>query len=147
MCRNFFLTVILTSATACGSSMTSPSQVQIPFRVIVAGEPFNATVFGQTVTTDSGIDEQAPPGDYEVSGTFSGQAVTVAFGRSTSAGGVKIGSLRIIDGPGSLPVGISPYQDGCVAVWGGLGPRPETFRVRFTVTTDAAAACIPETAR
>jgi hypothetical protein len=127
--------------------MNSPTVVPISFRVIVAGEPFSATVFGRTVTTDSGIDEQAVPGDYEMSGTFSGQAVIVAFGRGTSAGGVRSGSLKIIEGSGSLPVGFSPYQDGCVAVWGGPGPRPQTFRVRFTVTTDAAMACIPETGK
>jgi hypothetical protein len=125
--------------------MPSPTQVPIPFRVIVAGEPFSATVFGQTVTADNGIDERAVPGDYEVAGTFSGQAVIVAFGRATSAGGVRIGSLQILDGPGSLPVGFSPHQDGCVAVWGGNGPRPQSFRVRFTVTADSASACIPET--
>jgi hypothetical protein len=124
--------------------MNSPTVVPIPFRVIVAGEPFTATVFGRTVTTDSGIDEQVVPGDYEVSGTFSGQAVIVAFGRGTSAGGVRIGSLKIIEGSGSLPVGFSPYQDGCVAIWSGLGPRPQAFRVRFTMTTDAVMACIPE---
>jgi hypothetical protein len=132
---------------ACGGGTTSPTPTPVPFRVIVAGEPFTATVFGRVVTTDNGIDEQAVPGDYEVSGAFSGQAVFVAFGRGTPAGGVKIGSLRIIEGPGSLPTGISPYQDGCVAAWGGAGPRPQTFRVRFTVTTDAASACVPETGR
>jgi hypothetical protein len=147
LCRRGLLPVILVSSAACGSGATSPTPAPVPFRVIVAGEPFTATVFGQTVSTDSGIDEQAIPGEYEVSGAFSGQAVFVAFGRSTSAGGVKIGSLKIVEGPGSLPVGFSPYQDGCVAAWGGLGPRPQTFRVRFTVTTDAANACVPETGK
>ncbi len=145
--RSLFLSLILTTATACGASMTSPTQAPVPFRVVVAGEPFTAAVFGQTVTTDSGLDEQALPGDYEVSGTFSGQAVFVALARGTRAGGVKIGSLKIIDGRGSLPVGFAPYQDGCVAAWGGDGPRPQTFRLRFTVTTDAASACVPETGK
>ena len=55
---------------------------------------------------------------------------------------MRIGSLQILEGPGSIPAGFAPYQDGCVAVWGGEGPRPQSFRVRFTVTTDAAAAVL-----
>jgi hypothetical protein len=129
---------------ACGSNPPAPSAQPVPVRVIVAGEPFTANVAGQVVSADNGVDVEYQPGAHEVSGTFSGELMIVAFGKGTAAGGVLIGSLQILEGPGSLPTGYAPFQDGCVAVWGGQGPRPQAFRVRFTVTTDASRACIPE---
>ena len=131
----------LLCAGACGPS--SPSRL-VPVRVVVAGQPFTASVDGRTVSADGEVDVEYQPGVHEVSGTFSGELMIVAFARGTPAGGVRIGSLQILEGPGSVPTGLAPFQDGCVAVWGGLGSRPQPFRVRFTVTTDAAAACIPE---
>ena len=132
------------SVAACGGSPPSPSAQAIPVRVIVAGEPFTATVAGQPVTVDGAVDVEYQPGNYEVSGMFSGELMIVAFAKGTAAGGVRQDSLQIVEGPGSLPTGYAPFQDGCVAVWGGQGPRPQSFRVRFTVTTDASRACIPE---
>jgi hypothetical protein len=129
---------------ACGNNPPAPSVQPIPVRVIVAGEPFSANVAGQTVSADNGVDVEYQPGAHEVSGTFSGELMIVAFGKGTAAGGVRQGSLQILEGPGSLPTGYAPFQDGCVAGWGGQGPRPQSFRVRFTVTTDASRACIPE---
>jgi hypothetical protein len=143
MIRRALVTLLCFSFTACGGSAMSPSAQPIPVRVIVLGEPFTATVAGQPIALDSALDVEYRPGNYDVSGTYSGQSMIVAFGKATAAGGVRIGSLQILEGPGSLPTSLAPFQDGCVAVWGGQG-RPQSFRVRFTVTTDASRACIPE---
>ena len=124
----------------------SPNSLRIPVRVVLAGEPFAATVEGRVVSNDDGVDVEYTPGTHEVAGTFSGPLMSVTFGKATAAGGVRIGSLSIVEGPGTIPTGVSPAQDGCVAVWGGSAPRPQPFRVRFTVTTDRAVACLPEMA-
>jgi hypothetical protein len=145
MIRPALVLILCLSVAACGDGPMSPSTQPIPVRVIVLGEPFTATVAGQPVSVDSALDVEYRPGNYDVSGTFSGESMIVAFAKGTTAGGVRIGSLQILEGPGSLPeTPIAPFQNGCVAVWGGQGPRPQSFRVRFTVTTDASRACIPE---
>jgi len=94
-----------------------------------AGAPFSAVVNGRTVSADGVFTFDFPPGEHEISGTFSSGLMIIAFSwGSIGRGGVRPGSVRSL-------AGIDPFVDACAVSWGDLSPRQVTFRVRFTVTT------------
>src|SRR5687767_15265214 len=78
---------------------------EIPVRVVLLGEPFEADVAGHTLMSDGPRDLEIPAlyAVQRVSGTFAGDTLVVAFEGGTADGGVKRGSLAITKGPGALP--------------------------------------------
>lgn len=118
--------------SACDKSPTTPSRT-VRVAVGLAGTPFSVSFQGRTVTADGVFFFDLAPGDYDMSGTYTSGVFVVTFSKAGS-GGVRSGSLRSLQGT-------SPLVYSCGASWGSVVPAPQSFRLRFTVTDDALAAC------
>jgi hypothetical protein len=116
---------------------------EVPVRIVLIGEPLNVSATGQNIANDGILNLQIPAlyADQEISGQFSGNQLIVGFRDRTDAGGAKVGSLRIVEGPGSLPEALGTWQAGCVAVWRSSTAGLKPFRLRFTVTAKRESAC------
>ena len=82
------------------------------------------------------------PGDYQVSGQFPTSSFTLTFGRQGGGrGGVTPNSIRSLEGPIQSTTGGSP--PGCSASYfvpfG--APKPNTFKVQFTVASGNFESC------
>jgi hypothetical protein len=132
----------IAASVSCGGSPsagspTGPSPAARNPTVIIAfnGAPFTAMVEGRTISADGTFTFEMAPGDHEISGTFTSGLMAVAFGGGgLGRGGARSGSLRSLEGT-------QPLVQQCAVAWGDFNRRQQTFRVRFTVTTDALSAC------
>lgn len=126
-----------------GEELRSLREVSV--QIAVLGQPLFASSAGHDLISDSPVTIHVPAAavQQEVSGTFAGDSLIVAFAGSTAAGGVRAGSLVIEDTPGELVRGMPGWQDGCVARVRRVSDTPGRFRVRYTLTTNAAEACSP----
>jgi len=122
---------------------------EVPVQIALQGQAVFASSAGHNVISDSPVTVYIPAAypRQEVWGTFVSDTLIVAFTGSTAAGGVRIGSLVIEDTPGELARGIPGWRDGCVARLRRAGNSAARFRVRFTITTDQAAACSNDSGR
>lgn len=129
--------LVMSSAVVagCGGAPTTPSASSPTVLVGFAGAPFSATLDGKTVSAEGAFPFTLAPGDHEIAGTFSSGLMVIAFsGGLFGGGGVRSGSLVSLQG-------VQPDVSSCSASWGDFTRRQQSFRLRFTVTTDSYAAC------
>lgn len=133
-----YFAIVLASACGGGGSPTGPNApTGIPFLVAIAasgGGTFSATLNNQTYTVGPGFEVSLPTGTYEMNGTYTGGTLILGFATAgLTGGGVQSGSLQSL-------AGTVLFVQSCRAAYSeGGGPR--SFRVRFTVGTDANNAC------
>jgi len=117
-----------------GSNPTSPSG-SVPVFIGLAGAPFSVDIEGRTITAEGAFQFNMAPGDHEISGTYSNGLMVITFASGgVAAGGVRSGSIVSLQG-------VQPDVENCSASWGDFIRRQESFKVRFTVTTDRYSAC------
>jgi hypothetical protein len=130
----------LALSTSCGGGggPTGPSaSTDIQFLVAIAvsaGGSFSATLNNQTYTSAPGFQTALPAGVHEISGTYTGGTLIVGFAStSIGAAGVQSGSVQSVSG---VVLGVQP----CGAAYS-EGPGTRSFRMRFTVGTNANSTC------
>jgi hypothetical protein len=122
---------------------------EVPVEVAVQGQIVFASVGGSSVTSNSAVTVYIPQvySAQDVSGTFVGDTLVVAFSGGTAAGGVRAGSLSIEETPGEVLRGFAGWRNGCAARLRRAGGSVARFRVRFALTSDPAAACSVDSSR
>jgi hypothetical protein len=131
--------VALTLGCGGGGSVATPtgpgsSSVPIGVGFNIQGGTYSATLNGQTYSGAGPYQISLAPGSYEITGTYSGGSLIVAFVSTLpSGGGVQSGSARSLSGPAVVT------QACGIGYAAQFGSQP--FRLRFTVTTDPNSKC------
>lgn len=130
--------LVLLPSCGGGGSPTGPNApTGISFLVAIAasgGGTFSATLNNQTYTAGPGFELSLPAGTYEMNGTYTGGTLLIGFATAgLTGGGVQSSSLQSL-------AGTVLFVQPCRAAYSeGSGTR--SFRVRFTVGTNANNTC------
>lgn len=128
---------------SCNSNIISPTG-PVPFTVDISspnlGTTFSATIATDTtaVTTFGAYSRSLVAGTYNVTGTFTGPGITVAFkqGAAPITGGVQLNSAKSLDGPANT-------TSVCAVAYNDVA-NPQgshTFTVQFVVIEGGSGFC------
>jgi hypothetical protein len=109
--------------------------------LVPAQSTFSATFNGETYTAAGAFPIRVGPGTYQISGSFRGVGMGVAFANTAlgSGGGVQSGSVRSLAGPDAMVEACRViYVPGAPA---SAASTEYTFRVQFTMTTNVGSTC------
>ena len=138
--------VLLAAALLCTDCTSAPPGAPIPttaIDIVVVftptgdGSTFNATINGQGFARGGTSTISLSPGLYQISGTFTGAALTVGFqSLGASGGGVLAGSPQNLSGPASqtTPCGIKYISPGASVPMA-------AFQLQFQVSANASGLC------
>jgi hypothetical protein len=128
---------------ACASAPTttsvtsaSPIDIVVVFTPSGDGASFSARLNGQDFTHGGASTTSLPPGTYQMSGTFTGAGLTLAFQTLGKNGGVAAGSMRSDAGPATQVAACAIAYAGPVA-----STDARSFQLEFQVTANPAGAC------